>query len=293
MVTERAISDLEQALADHRAWAVRLHRRLIAGMPALPDDVAGDAHHRCAFGRWYDGVRAEAQPVLAGDDEFAAIGAVHQAMHAHARALLETPPSDTRLAHYDAFAAASEHLAAAVRRLQQALLTRLLSLDALTGLPGRRHMEERLSLAWQQSRREGRPAAVAMMDLDHFKQVNDRDGHAAGDEVLRWIGAGARRQLRAHDLVFRYGGEEFVAFLADSSLDAALGTLERIRRVLESSPLILDDGRTLRITASFGLAACREDAPVSATLEQADRALYEAKRRGRNRVVCWQGGGFA
>lgn len=293
MLTERAITDLEQALADHRAWAVRLHRRLIAGMPALPEDVVADAHRRCAFGGWYDAMRAEAQSALGGDAAFHAIGELHVAMHAHARDLLEAPPSDARLAHYDAFAAASEQLAAAVRGLQQSLLTRLLSLDALTGLPGRRHMEERLALAWQQSRREGRPAALAMMDLDHFKQVNDRYGHAAGDELLRWIGAGARNHLRAHDLVFRYGGEEFVAFLADSTLDAALGTLERMRRVLESSALRLDDGRSLRITASFGLAACRDDEPVSATLEQADRALYEAKRRGRNRVVCWQGGGFA
>lgn len=293
MGTERAITDLEQALADHRAWAVRLHRRLIAGIPGLPEDLEDDAHHRCAFGRWYDQAQSQASQVLAGDADFQVIGEVHRRMHAHARALLQAPPSDMRLAHYDAFAAASEQLVAAVRGLQQSLLTRVLSLDALTGLPGRRAMDERLTLAWQQSRREGRPAALAMMDLDHFKQVNDLHGHAAGDEVLRWIGAGARSHLRAHDLVFRYGGEEFVAFLADSTLDAALGTLERMRRVLEGSTLRLRSGGQLHITASFGLAACRDGESIVTTLVRADRALYEAKRRGRNRVVCWQDGAFA
>lgn len=292
MGTERAIAALEQALSVHRAWAARLHRRLIAGMAPKDDDLSPDAHHRCSFGVWYDAEVADPQLGLAELPAFAAIGVVHALMHDHARDLLSCPPSDARLVAYDRFAAASDQLVGEVRTLQQGLLTRLLSMDPLTGLPGRRNMEERLALEWQQSQREGRPAVVAMMDLDHFKRVNDRFGHASGDEVLRWIGAGAKRQLRTHDLVFRYGGEEFLAYLADSTLDAALGTLERIRRVIEASEVDLPGGERLRLTASFGLAACRADQGIPGTIGQADQALYEAKRTGRNRVVCWRPEGF-
>lgn len=293
MGTERAIAALEQALSAHQAWAARLHRRLIAGMVPTDDDLSPDAHHRCTFGRWYDAEAADPQLGLAGQPAFVGIGTVHAQMHDHARQVLCSPPSDARLAAYDRFAAASDQLASEVRVLQQGLLTRLLSTDPLTGLPGRRNMEERLALEWQQSQRDGHPAVIAMMDLDHFKRVNDRFGHASGDEVLRWVGAGARHQLRAHDLVFRYGGEEFLAYLADSTLDAALGTLERIRRVIETSAVVLPGGECVRLTASFGLCACGAGQDMAAIIDRADQALYEAKRTGRNRVVCWRPDGFA
>jgi len=293
MGTEHAIAALEQALSAHQAWAARLHRRLIAGMAPTDDDLSPDAHHLCTFGCWYDAEVADAQLGLAGQPAFAGIGSLHAQMHDHARELLSCPPSDARLAAYDRFAAASDQLVGEVRALQQDLLTRLLSMDPLTGLPGRRNMEERLALEWQQSQRDGRPAVVAMMDLDHFKRVNDRFGHASGDEVLRWIGAGAKRQLRTHDLVFRYGGEEFLAYLADSTLDAALGTLERIRRVIEAAEVGLPSGERVRLTASFGLCACSAGQGMVAIIDRADQALYEAKRTGRNRVVCWRPDGFA
>lgn len=292
MGTERVIAVLDQALHNHQAWATALHRRLIAGLPPAADDVSAASHRVCAFGRWYqDEVRCP-DLSLAGLPAFEAIGRVHEQMHAHARALLCTPPGDARLGHYDRFAEASERLAAQVRALQQQMLTRLLSLDPLTGLPGRRNMVERLTLAWLQAQKEQVPAVVAMMDVDLFKHVNDEFGHAAGDAVLRWLGEGARRQLRSHDLVFRYGGEEFLAYLGDSTLDSALGTLERIRRAIEAAAVPLPDGRSVRLTASFGLSACVPGCPVEQTIEQADRALYEAKRAGRNRVVCWRAGTF-
>src|SRR5690606_281492 len=126
-----------------------------------------------------------------------------------------------------------------------------------------------------------------MVDLDHFKQVNDTWGHAAGDAVLQQLGALLPTLLRSVDLLGRVGGEEFIIMLPNTSSAAATRVIERCRTAIEESPVLLDDGRVLNVTASFGL--CLVDrVTVEMTLQdllaQADGALYRAKREGRNRV---------
>jgi diguanylate cyclase (GGDEF)-like protein len=125
-----------------------------------------------------------------------------------------------------------------------------------------------------------------MMDLDHFKQVNDTWGHAAGDTVLRQTGQLLPTLLRSVDVLGRVGGEEFVIVLPQTSADAARQVLERCRSALETTPVVLEDGRQLSVTASFGL--CHAHATNHTTLQQllesADLALYRAKHAGRNRV---------
>lgn len=284
MGTERAIAALEQALSAHQAWAARLHRRLIAGMVPTDDDLSPDAHHRCTFGRWYDAEAADPQLGLAGQPAFAGIGTVHAQMHDHARQVLCSPPSDARLAAYDRFAAASDQLASEVRVLQQGLLTRLLSTDPLTGLPGRRNMEERLALEWQQSQRDGQPAVIAMMDLDHFKRVNDSHGHAVGDQVLEHVAAVLREQVRLHDVVARMGGEEFVVLLPQADIDHVRGLASRLCEHLRLRPL-RTGAECVVVTASIGLAVVGPaDADVDGVLRRADDALYRAKSAGRDQV---------
>jgi len=150
--------------------------------------------------------------------------------------------------------------------------------DELTGLPNRRGLKRAMALL------ESGSAAMLIADLDHFKRVNDRYGHVAGDAALRHLAGLLRRALRAHDVAVRIGGEEFALWLPDADLAVATDVAERVRRMIEETPLRWS-GQEIRLTCSLGVAA----APGSTTAVEnlysmADAALYRAKERGRNRV---------
>ncbi len=156
--------------------------------------------------------------------------------------------------------------------------------DVLTGLPNRRFLEERLVEEASRCSRYGRPLAVVMVDIDHFKLVNDIHGHDAGDAVLRALGSLLASSLRETDLPARLGGEEFLLLLPETTLRAAAETAERLRARLQAAQIPWRGG-SIPVTASFGVSAVPECVPIAATLlESADAALYEAKNSGRNRV---------
>ncbi len=164
---------------------------------------------------------------------------------------------------------------------QNRQLQRLATRDPLTGCLNRRAFFERLETDWDASRRYGNQLACVMMDVDHFKRVNDTRGHAAGDQVLQGLARTLRAAARSSDLVARYGGEEFCIILPNSSVEQAAATAERFRKAIAD--------RThagVRATASFGVSSAELGAASAQLLvNQADRALYIAKNGGRNRVV--------
>ena len=157
--------------------------------------------------------------------------------------------------------------------------------DGLTGLLNRRAMEEALLSQMQRSRRTGEPFTVLMLDLDHFKTINDCHGHAAGDRALKHTAAALKAELREVDAVGRFGGEEFLVVMPGATVETALPVAERLRTALISDPPSIDDA-TLLLSASIGIAQWREPAEEpSRLLMRADAALYNAKVRGRDRVV--------
>ena len=158
--------------------------------------------------------------------------------------------------------------------------------DPLTGLANRRRLMARLQEEVQRARRYKTPLSVVMIDIDHFKDVNDTHGHAMGDEVLRNIGAMLNAGLRATDLAARYGGEELTLVLPHTDIPAALQVAEGLRQKFAELDHVLD-GVTIRKTASMGLAARDgqgEMPDAEDLLKHADEALYRAKQGGRNRV---------
>lgn len=171
-----------------------------------------------------------------------------------------------------------------VLKLDQMLMTMALH-DALTGLYKREYFFSELHREFDRSRRHNRLLAVAILDLDHFKAVNDTYGHLNGDLVLREFADLVRLSLREGDICGRYGGEEFAIVFPETDLGGAAGALERIRRNVERHVIHTQDGRTIRVTVSAGAAALdaahRDKMDL---LNDADRALYAAKRAGRNRV---------
>ena len=136
----------------------------------------------------------------------------------------------------------------------------------------------------QRCERAGRPLVLAILDLDHFKSINDSEGHAAGDQVLQAFARTVQTTVRNTDMLARWGGEEFVLMLYDSDAASTLGLLERVRAKVQAMELPFD-GRSVRVTVSMGVALSRPGEPLERLLERADVALYEAKSQGRNRVV--------
>lgn len=161
--------------------------------------------------------------------------------------------------------------------------------DPLTGLANRRALFDQFAHEIARARRAGEDLSVCVLDLDHFKQINDRYGHAAGDTVLVRVAERLRQILRETDRIGRIGGEEFVLVLPATGRIGAKNVVERCRAVLYDTPIVLDDGTPLTVSASFGVVAAAPDMETteSQLVSRADEALYQAKQRGRNRVEFW------
>ena len=167
-------------------------------------------------------------------------------------------------------------------------LRRLATRDELTGLLNRRELDRILEDEQERALRFGHPLAVLMIDVDHFKAVNDSHGHPAGDAVLREIARRLTAQVRKVDRVGRYGGEEFVIVLVQTDRTAALELAERIRGAVARDAILATKTLALNITMSIGVAVLPEDGKsASALIAAADKALYAAKGGGRNRVVAY------
>jgi len=162
--------------------------------------------------------------------------------------------------------------------------------DALTGLYNRSYFLDQVDLLADASRRRGLGLAILLLDVDHFKRINDTHGHEAGDSVLREVAAVIRQATRSEDLVARYGGEEFIVALPIAAPDQATERAERIRRNLAGRRIVAAR-QSLSITISIGMAfaPAGNPRPIGALFAAADLCLYQAKYAGRDRVVCSQG----
>lgn len=189
----------------------------------------------------------------------------------------------------EAFNAMTAQLGSLIEKVCQ-LATR----DSLTGLHNRRHFLAAAGNEVQRARRHELPLSVLMLDLDHFKQINDRHGHLAGDQVLRQAAEILRREIRTIDLSARYGGEEFVLLPAQTPADGALVLADRIRSAIQREVFRAAES-VIPVTASIGVAGLSQvgpepdDAILLSLIDRADQALYHAKAAGRNRVTLYPG----
>jgi diguanylate cyclase (GGDEF)-like protein len=167
------------------------------------------------------------------------------------------------------------------------LLVEISHTDHLTGLYNRRYVVDMLDKEFIRAKRKGRSISILLMDLDHFKQVNDVYGHQAGDSVLKETATMFRGGLRCYDTAARYGGEEFIALIPDSSPTEAVGIAERIREAIEKR-VFYWEAASIHVTASLGVATYPMSivGSVNELVRESDNALYRAKKKGRNRVEC-------
>lgn len=168
----------------------------------------------------------------------------------------------------------------------EARLRELATTDELTGLENRRHFLELAQVELSRVRRTRSPLSLAMIDVDHFKHVNDRFGHAVGDLALKALSRALRETVRTADVAARLGGEEFVLLLPDTGLDGAMAVTERLRERVRRGEITLENGSVVRFTVSAGVAELAPDEGMDSLLKRADDALYRAKSAGRDRALA-------
>jgi len=176
--------------------------------------------------------------------------------------------------------------------MKNRILSEISHKDALTGLYNRFYVLEKIDSEMNRALRHGYPISVLMLDLDHFKRINDSYGHPVGDEVLKIVGQVLRDSCRVYDVAGRYGGEEFCIVLPETQVGNTTQVAERIRNRLATTPLSVGS-TSIVVTASIGVAGMDSTEGVlsaSTLVERADRALYSAKHLGRNRVEMWNPG---
>jgi two-component system cell cycle response regulator len=159
--------------------------------------------------------------------------------------------------------------------------------DVLTSLHNRRYFESHLATLLDQAAFKGRPLSMMILDIDHFKRVNDEYGHDIGDEVLKTVATRVKKVVRNADLVCRMGGEEFVIVMPETGLVIAEKVAERVRSAVAATPFPIENGaRAIPVTISIGIADRGGDSNPDALYRRADQALYASKNGGRNRVTA-------
>lgn len=282
---ERIVRRLAPALQAHGEWVQSIHTTLVCRSLEACQTLCNDGHADTALGHWFS---EESSDFICRRPEYEMAMRQHQRVYALARGLCEAVLKDQPIGRpeYEAFAEGISQLDRCLESLVKELWDLLRYTDPLTGIATRYAMLPRLREEHQRIRRTGLTSSVCMVDLDHFKDINDTWGHHAGDAMLEAVSAYLLRNLRRYDQVCRYGGEEFVLMLPNTAPDQAVPIIDRVRRGLAKLRVPMGD-KTLQITASFGIAPLLADQPIAVSIERADRAMYAAKRAGRDRVAVW------
>ena len=285
---EEVVRDLEHAMELYRNWLMQFQAMLVCRTKPPRDMLWADAHHNDAFGRWYYGAAVDHVRRHPG---FGEIGALHKAMLGKARPLAAAVENDQPIAPsaYWAFRQRHDRFREALTVMTDDARQLLRHTDPMTGIANRFAMLPQVQKERDRVARTGRPSCVCMSDIDRFKRVNDTYGHQAGDLILRTVARFMLDNLRRYDQVCRYGGEEFLLLLPDTTPARAKHVLDRLRRGLAHEEVPLESGERISVTASFGVAALDPSASIMVAIDHADQAMYEAKEAGRNRVRVWAG----
>ena len=285
---ELVIQKLEYAIAEHTRWLNDLYRSRICGLPVAEIYLKKNAHHLCKFGRWYHNISISS-PILRGRKDFILIDKLHRAMHDSAGilAIKTKQGKEITVKEYDTFIEKEGDLSTGLLKLRNEMRDNLFAFDSLTGLLNRQSFLTILIQEHARVVRTGSPCCISMVDIDHFKIVNDTYGHLAGDKVLQQTTRCLIRHRRYYDSICRYGGEEFLICLPGTVPYTARKILERLRTKISSTPIVLDRNRIINITVSFGIAEMKPNISITDTISRADESMYIAKNGGRNKICIW------
>lgn len=279
ILPKEMIFQLSSPLKNHMNYFMEFLQSLIE-----EKDFSNVTHNSCEFGIW---LKSEGKEFIDEEIIYKNVKLLHKNFHN----LIDIANSYKKNNFYKELffiINETENIFLQVMNNFSYLNTKLLSLefskDPLTGALTRRGFNKIIQKHFEIAELTGLPISVIITDIDFFKKINDTYGHLAGDEALKHFVKIIKKNLRKSDYVFRFGGEEFVILLPNTSLKEAVELAERIRKSLENTPLIYE-GKEIKITASFGVKEVKPDEPVDKIIKEADEKLYKAKESGRNKVI--------
>ena len=277
---------LNQARIAHVQWLNDLNRQIIFKMPI---DSFARNHTECYLGKWLNSI----EPSSAFDiEEYQKLVLIHKNLHSQANRLLDFSLTGNSIEakDYELFINLVNNVMLSIENIQSALNTFKLSLDSLTQLANRKLLLFMLEKEYSKFKRNGtdNQHCIAFVDIDHFKNINDTYGHHAGDLVLKKVSEKLLSGMRENDILGRYGGEEFLFFLSDVSVQVAIKIFERIRLEIEKFDITLQTKELIGVTISIGIAKFSKSYSLLEIIEHADKAMYSAKTKGRNRVQVYE-----
>lgn len=277
---------LGTGLNNHSQWMKVLHRALICNVSPESRDLSDDAHHMCKFGKWY---YSQPDSDFTNDPCFTEVGCLHVEVHNKARGLLKDKLSgkDISSEAYDDFNNTSSDFRIAVQELQFSLISKVCAVDHLTGVWNRHAMTFMITKEHERVCRTGNNCALAILDFDDFKIINDKHGHLAGDRVLKTTINFFVHRLRKYDIIFRYGGDEFLLLLPETKTEHASRLLERLVLELKDMPIKIDKANKINISVSIGISTMDGQSNHNEVIKRADYALIEAKSEGRGCIRVW------
>ena len=278
------LHQLDQAIRNHEEWFESLNRQMVCHIPFDLRNIRDDAYRECQFGQW---LYQYANPHLQEHPAFDVIEREHRRMHQSVAKMLKSIGETGSTRPEDRFSISMQHLRLEITTLKRELETAYYNLDSLTGANSRigmlTHLREQMELV----NRGAQQFTIAMLDLDHFKQVNDTYGHMVGDRALVAVSRLILDNIRTNDRLYRFGGEEFLLSLTHTDALEAMPLIERLRENIERLPISLETGAALHVTVSIGIVDISSGLPVEDAIQRADLALYVAKNVGRNCTQLW------
>lgn len=278
---QEGIIELDHVINLHNQWYKHLLRVLISRVPPSQSDLRPDAHLQCPFGKW---LKSRSAISLIESQELASLQDMHEKVHSTTRNFLQRisdglviPVED-----WDYFENNRETMWLKIMTVRDGFAEIAKNRDPLTEVQTRASLIDDLRKQRDLVLRGKQACALAMLDLDHFKKINDSYGHAAGDEVLVSVVQCVKSQLRSYDQIYRYGGEEFIICLPSTTIEQASEIMERLRSSISSLDFDFGD---IQVTASFGVTILSKFQSVEESISCSDKAMYEAKAKGRNCVV--------
>jgi diguanylate cyclase (GGDEF)-like protein len=280
------ISELDAAIEAHMAWSRRILRCAVLHTSPGEDVLSIDAHNLCRFGRWFNLNKDRFDEI--DSNTVQQIITVHEAMHAAIRSICNCVMNGVPGIEQDleSFEHSQSALMLMLANLKTQALANSVRHDPLTGLPLRYNIENDFKLCQNDAKRNKTLLYVAMIDIDHFKRINDNYGHPAGDAALRHFANTLKRFLRSKEPLYRFGGEEFLWILRCETVGEAQLSAQRVLDIISSTPVTIPDNDVqIKLTVTLGLALVGEVDDLSNVIKRADLALYKGKHDGRNRYV--------
>lgn len=277
--------EIDEGIRLHITWAQKVFECLILKTPAEPQFSAKDSHLLCHFGKWFQSNHAKFEKI--NSDKTQELEQAHYLVHHHLHNIFsrlgENQHVDTDLVSQ--YQTSQRDLIEFLIYFRTHFIIQTLQYDPLTGLALRYGMEDQFAALRQSTEKNQKILAVGLLDLDYFKRVNDQYGHQAGDEVLAYTAQFLRDSLRNTDNIFRFGGEEFLIFLAVDNVDSLHEIIDRIFQSLHSNPTRLKSGEIIHITATVGIILVEPDETMEKAIARADQAMYLGKQQGRDRAI--------